>query len=238
MKLTPRLQKIADEIKPGETIADIGTDHGFLPLYLWEQNLSPKAIMADISKGSLDKAADNCRTFRPDVTFDLRLGSGLEVLAPGEVDTVVMAGMGGILMSELLGKDLQKAWSFSKYILQPRRHIGRLRFWLYDNGFSIVNEQLVREGKFICEILTVVPKEVAITRQMNADDIEYEFPMSLVRFRNDLTEEYLQGKLRLEREILESMKMGTLTTPKELQRQEYRVYYLQSLLGRCRNEDR
>ena len=144
-----------------------------------------------------------------------------------------MAGMGGNLMSELLGKDLQKSWSFSKYILQPRRHIGRLRFWLYDNGFSIINEQLVREGKFICEILTVVPKEVAITRQMNADDIEYEFPLSLLRFRNPLTEDYLRGKLRLETEILDSMQKGSLTTPKALQRQEYRVYYLQTLLRRC-----
>ena len=229
MKLTPRLQKIADEIKPGETMADIGTDHGFLPLFLWEQGISPQVIMADISKGSLDKAAENCRLLAPDTDFDLRLGSG-------EVDTVVMAGIGGNLICELLGKDLQKSWSFPKYILQPRRHIGRLRFWLYDNGFSITNEQLVREGKFICEVLTVIPKEVAMTRQMNAEDIEYEFPLSLVRFRNDLTAEYLQGKLRLEREILESMKMGSLTTPKELQKQEYRVYYLTTLLRRCLDE--
>lgn len=234
MKLTPRLQKIAEEIKPGESMADIGTDHGFLPLYLWENKISPRIILADISPGSLEKAAENCRLFRPQETFDLRLGSGLEVLAPGEVDTVVMAGMGGILMSELLGKDLKKAWSFSKYILQPRRHIGRLRFWLYDNGFSITNERLVREGKFICEILTVVPKEAAITRQLNGDDIEYEFPLSLLRFRNDLTEEYLEGKLRLEKEILTSMQKGSLTTPKDLQRQEYRVYYLTTLLRRCR----
>lgn len=236
MKLTPRLQKIADEIKPGETMADIGTDHGFLPLFLWKQGISPQVIMADISKGSLDKAAENCRLLAPDTDFDLRLGSGLAVLAPGEVDTVVMAGIGGNLICELLGKDLQKSWSFTKYILQPRRHIGRLRFWLYDNGFSITNEQLVREGKFICEVLTVIPKEVAMTRQMNAEDIEYEFPLSLVRFRNDLTAEYLQGKLRLEREILESMKMGSLTTPKELQKQEYRVYYLTTLLRRCLDE--
>ena len=236
MKLTPRLQKIADEIKPGETMADIGTDHGFLPLFLWEQGISLQVIMADISKGSLDKAAENCRLLAPDTGFDLRLGSGLEVLAPGEVDTVVMAGIGGNLICELLGKDLQKSWSFPKYILQPRRHIGRLRFWLYDNGFSITNEQLVREGKFICEVLTVIPKEVAMTSQINAEDIEYEFPLSLVRFRNDLTAEYLQGKLRLEREILESMKMGSLTTPKELQKQEYRVYYLTTLLRRCLDE--
>ena len=74
MKLTPRLQKIADEIKPGETMADIGTDHGFLPLFLWEQGISPQVIMADISKGSLDKAAENCRLLAPDTDFDLRTG--------------------------------------------------------------------------------------------------------------------------------------------------------------------
>lgn len=112
MKLTPRLQKIADEIKPGETMADIGTDHGFLPLFLWEQGISPQVIMADISKGSLDKAAENCRLLAPDTDFDLRLGSGLEVLAPAEVDTVVMAGIGGNLICELLGKDLQNHGRF------------------------------------------------------------------------------------------------------------------------------
>ena len=61
MKLTPRLQVIANEIQQGETMADIGTDHGFLPLYLWEKGISPQVIMADISRGSLEKAAENCR---------------------------------------------------------------------------------------------------------------------------------------------------------------------------------
>ena len=97
MKLTPRLQTIADEINPGETMADIGTDHGFLPVYLWENKISPNVIMADISAGSLAKAEENCRAFFPDREFDLRLGNGLEILQPGEVDAVVMAGMGGIL---------------------------------------------------------------------------------------------------------------------------------------------
>ncbi|MBR5230415.1 MAG: tRNA (adenine(22)-N(1))-methyltransferase TrmK, partial [Firmicutes bacterium] len=80
VKLTPRLQKIANEIKAGETMADIGTDHGFLPIYLWEEGISPNVIMADISRGSLDKARDNCRMLHPEQEFDLRLGSGIEVL--------------------------------------------------------------------------------------------------------------------------------------------------------------
>ena len=237
VKLTPRLQKIANEIKAGETMADIGTDHGFLPIYLWEEGISPNVIMADISRGSLDKARDNCRMLHPEQEFDLRLGSGIEVLEKGEVDVVAIAGMGGILMTQILGADLKKAHSFSRIILQPRNHIGKLRYWLLNNGFKIVNEQLVREGKFICEILTVEPKEVAVSLNQEENDIEYEYPHTLIRFKNQLTEEYLQRKLSLEMQILRSMAMGSQTTEAQLRRARYRVEYLQYLLRRCRNDE-
>lgn len=234
VKLTPRLQTIANEIKPGETMADIGTDHGFLPIYLWETGICTHVIMADISRGSLDKARDNCRMLHPEQEFDLRLGSGIEVLGNGEVDAVAIAGMGGILMAEILGADLKKAHSFRRFILQPRNHVGRLRYWLLNNGFKIVNEHLVREGKFICEILTVEPKEVAVSLNQEENDIEYEYPHSLLRFKNELTEEYLQRKLLLETQILRSMASGSQTTEEQLKRAEYRVEYLQYLLRRCK----
>ena len=157
INLTQRLASIASEIKTGETVADIGTDHGFLPIFLWERNISPKVIMSDISKGSLKKAEDNCKLLYPDVSFDLRLGSGIDVIEKGEVDCITMAGMGGLLMAEILSKDIEKSHSYNKLVLQPRNKIGVLRHWLYNNGFSISNEKLVREGKFICEIITVIP---------------------------------------------------------------------------------
>lgn len=237
IKLSPRLKTIADEIEKGETMADIGTDHGFLPVYLWEKGICPKVIMTDISSGSLKKAEKNCRIRYPEVQFDLRQGSGIQILDSGEVDVIVIAGMGGILMTEILGNDLEKAWSFKKLVLQPRNRIGQLRYWLYDNCFSIKNEKLVREGKFICEILTVVPKEVAITRDLSSDDIEYEFPQKLLDFKNDLTEEYLQRKLDLEKEILKNMSEAKKKDYTLLRRQNYRVDYLQNLLRRCRDED-
>ena len=192
IKLTPRLKTIADEIEKGETMADIGTDHGFLPVYLWEAGICPQVIMADISRGSLSKAEQNCKGLHPYVDFDLRLGSGIEVLSEGEVDAVAIAGMGGILMTEILGADIHNAHSFKKLVLQPRNRIGHLRWWLYNNGFSIVNEKLVREGKYICEVITAVPREVAVPGDLGSDDIEYEFPHKLVDFRNELTEEYLE----------------------------------------------
>lgn len=237
IKLSPRLEKIAQQITAGETMADIGTDHGFLPIYLWENKICPKVIMTDISAGSLSKARENCEAYYPGEAFDLRLGSGIEVLEEGEADAAVIAGMGGILMTEILGKDLKKTHSLRKLILQPRKDVGKLRFWLFDNGFSITNEALVREGRFICEIITAIPKEIAITRQMNGDDIEYEFPHSLIDYHDPLLSEYLSVKRKREADILSNLRKGNHIAPLEIRHQAYRVEYIDYLLRRAGDEN-
>ena len=248
IKLSDRLKCIANEIERGETVADIGTDHGFLPIYLWENNISPMVIMADISKGSLEKARTNCLEAHPDMVFDLRLGDGIKVLENGEVDAVSIAGMGGILMTEILGADLEKSKSISKYILQPRNNVGYLRHWLMANGFEIKNEQLVREGKYICEILTVVPclyeeadeahakagaYGIGCIDDLSEDAIEYQFPNTLVEFKNPLTMEYLERHLKKENFILDSMKSGNKTTLDEIKHQEDRISYIERLVKIC-----
>lgn len=230
IKLSERLTTIAKEVKKGETMADIGTDHGFLPLFLWENRISPKVIMADISEGSLRKAKENCNKLYPDENFDLRLGSGIELLQKDEVDCIVMAGMGGILMTEIMERDKAKSKSYSKFILQPRNNIGILRHWLFNNGFSITNEQLVREGKYICEVITAVPIEKAVIRSMGPERIEYQYPHSLIKFQGPLTREYLSIKLKIEKNILYGMESSDNTSVTELRSQKYRIDYIQRLL--------
>lgn len=232
IKLTDRLRTISKEINKGETVADIGTDHGFLPIFLWEQGICHKVIMTDVSADSLGKARDNCAALHPEKSFDLRLGNGMEVIETGEVDVIVMAGMGGILMTEILKSDVSKSKSFKKLILQPRNNIGFLRHWLLNNGFSITKEQLVREGKYICEVITVIPKEIAVTKNMSADRIEYQYPHSLIDFKGPLTKEYLSNKLRIERDILRSMEKSLNTTKQELRSRKYRIEYLERLIGK------
>ncbi len=233
INLSPRLAAIGNEICKEETMADIGTDHGFLPVSLWERQICPKVIMVDVSQGSLAKARENCEKLYPEVNFDLRLGDGLKVLEPGEVDAVVMAGIGGMLMTEILEADLKKSKSFKKLILQPRNKVGRLRYWLYNHGFSVVKESLVREGKFICEILTVEPKEVAVSRNLDEDAIEYQFPRKLLDFQGPLTREYLVRKRDLELLILENMTTNGKLGEGELIHQQYRVDYLTQLINSC-----
>ena len=237
IKLSPRLDTISKEILKGETMADIGTDHGFLPIYLWEKGISPHVVLTDISPGSLKKASDNCLKLYPETKFDLRLGAGLTVLKEQEVDAVVIAGMGGLLMAEILDNDLEKSLSYKKIILQPRNNVGPLRFWLYNNGFRINNEQLVEEGRFICEIITAVPKEIAIPNGMTKEDIEWEFPLSLIDFQNHLTIPYLINKRKKEELILESMGKAHSTKFYEIRKQKYRISYIDYLLRRLKDEN-
>lgn len=232
IKLSDRLKTIAEEIELGETVADIGTDHGFLPVFLWESGVCSKVIMTDISEGSLNKARENCRRLHPGTEFDFRLGGGIEVIGRGEVDCIVMAGMGGILMTEILGKDPAKAASYKKLILQPRNNIGALRHWLYDNGFSIKNEKLVRERKYICEVLTAVPKEVAVTRTLGPERIEYQYPHTLIKFAGPLTREYLSTKLRIEKDVFHGMEASSATPPSKLRAQQYRIEYIERLINK------
>lgn len=157
IKLSDRLQLIANRINEKETMADIGTDHGFLPIYLKLSGISPKVVMCDVSIPSLQKAKDNADLYAASENgMYFRAGDGLQVLENGEVNTVVIAGMGGKLIRDIMAHDLDHTRSFKKFILQPRIGQGHLRKWLIENGFRIVSEDVVIEGDYIPEIITAI----------------------------------------------------------------------------------
>ena len=147
IKLSDRLNVIAEEIEMGETVADIGTDHGFSADFFMGKPYIPQSDHDRYKRGISNKAIENCHRFHPETEFDFRLGSGIDVLSEGETDDLIIAGMGGMLMTEILGKDPYKAKSFKKIVLQPRNNIGRLRHWLYNNGFSVKNEKTGAGGQ-------------------------------------------------------------------------------------------
>ena len=210
--LTDRLQMIADEIQQGETMADIGTDHGFLPLHLWENGISPSVIMCDVSEPSLAKAKAAAGAYQFGNELDFRAGDGLQVLSEGEVDDIVIAGMGGLLISDIMSFDLDKTCSFGKFILQPRNNSGLLRYWLASHNFDIVKKQLVREGKFICEIITAKPPKSAEIVVLgpseplpDAGEACWELPEDIFGLQPELAAEYAQVKLGIEEKILEGI---------------------------------
>ena len=210
-RLSDRLRVIADYVRPGETVADIGTDHGLLPVELVRSGRCPRAVMTDISAGSLAKARLLGADYIAAGSLDAREGDGLKPLLPGEVDTVVLAGLGGNLMIDILGDDPEKAAGYPRYILQPRKATGRLRCYLYEQGYAIAGERIADENGHLCEILSVVspggdregclldpldPAYAAVTGE--PDHIQWEIPLYYGRLTDPLMTEYLERKLQRE----------------------------------------
>ena len=119
IKLSPRLEVIAGCVAGVKSMADIGTDHGYLPVYLVENELVSRAIASDTNQQPLKKAEKIIKEQQLEKQIETRLGSGLSVLKPGEVDAVVMAGMGGLLIRDLLEAQPDVARQQKKLVLQP-----------------------------------------------------------------------------------------------------------------------
>ncbi len=237
-RLTDRLQLIAEQIQTGETMADIGTDHGFLPIYLWRNGISPKVIMCDISEPSLDKAIKAAQEFHSSDKLLFRAGDGLKVLDNGEVDAVVIAGMGGNLICDILAANITKAKSFKRFIFQPRNNCGNLRYWLEHNGFYVYRNLLVREGKFICEIICAIPTrdDAEVNGNCHRSNFEknhayWDFPRDIIKSQGDLAIEYARTKLSIEEKILEGLMLSTEEKLSEIDQVKNRIEYFKSLLA-------
>ena len=151
LELGPRLRAIA-ALAPEGCLADIGTDHGYIPVSLLLEGRIQRAIAADIGALPLDHARRTAAQYG--VTLDFRLGDGLSVLEPGEVDTIVIAGMGGDAITEILAA---APWSRAGplLLLQPMSKAEALRAWLPGNGYRVLAEELVQDKGVLYPILTV-----------------------------------------------------------------------------------
>ncbi|TAH63081.1 MAG: SAM-dependent methyltransferase [Gottschalkiaceae bacterium] len=201
MKLSPRLQAIADYVQKGATVADIGTDHGYIPVYLVDNNVSNKIIATDINIGPLENAKSYIEKKSYEEIIETRLGNGLEPLLPNEVDTVIIAGMGGLLITEILENSQVVTQNINRFILQPMVGSEELRKHLYRNKYKIIDEKLAKEGHKIYEII------VATHGEDNIDnEIYYEIGKKLVENKDKHLKELLEVKIRKTEKILIALK--------------------------------
>ena len=202
LKLTDRLLKIASLVDKDKKVADIGTDHGYIPVYLLNKNIINYAILGDINKGPLENARKEVVKNNLLDKVDLRLGSGIEVLKPNEVEQIIIAGMGGILINEILMANEEVAKTTEKLILQPMQAPEELRRFLYQNGYKIIDEHLVREDHRIYEIIVcryenLPPQEI--------DPIYYEVGKKLIDKKDPLLKDFIQNKIRINKNILNKL---------------------------------
>lgn len=201
MSLSNRLQTIANFIPQNTIVADIGTDHGYIALFLIENKICKKVIATDISKNSLDKIVANVKQTKYEKDIDMRVGDGLGPIKAFEVDTVVIAGMGGLLIKDILDKDKTKRDSITNFILQPNIAGRELREYLYQNNFQIMDEKLVKEdGKFYEVIWAQKGKDWV------EDEIYYEIGEKLLKNKDPLLKEFTNNKIQMNQGILKELK--------------------------------
>ncbi len=153
-----RLLTIAGLIEKDVVVADVGTDHAHLAIYLLKNGLANKVIASDVKAGPLAAARRNIADCALEHKIELRLADGLTPYRPAEVDVFVIAGMGGHTIADILAADIELARAARYLILQPMQNRPFLRRWLYQNGFSISVEQIAREGTKFYNIIKAVDK--------------------------------------------------------------------------------
>lgn len=228
MKLSSRLLALSGEVTAGKGLADIGTDHGKLPVYLVLNGIIPYAIASDSRIESLKKAEKLVDAYGLNDKIEIRLGNGLDVLNPGETPQMVVAGMGGPLIAEILSKGINTARSAEKLILQPMQYPEYLSRWLYHNHFVIKNEELVEDGGKIYRIFVCcsgVPKPVN-------DDIFYEIGEKLIEKKQPLLGKYISQSIERYMYIYQN-----LSGIDEKIKIKDKVNRLEGILNECKGTD-
>ena len=201
MQLSQRLSSVASMVTAGNCLADVGTDHGYVPIYLYERQMIPRAIAMDINKGPLERARLHIAEYGYQNAIETRLSDGMAALKPGEVDSVVIAGMGGPLMVKILSAYPEVTASLKELILQPQSEISEVRVWLYEQGYEIVEEHMVFEdGKYY-------PMFKAV-KNPNVDkltDLEYKYGKLSVLKEKDVLKAFIVRELANKQSILEKL---------------------------------
>lgn len=149
MHLSKRLERVASFVKEGSVVADIGTDHGYIPIYLVKEKRAVSAIAMDVRTGPLSRAKEHIAEYGLTDRISVRLSDGLEKLCPNEADTVVIAGMGGELMIRILRQGRHMWESVRQWVLSPQSELAQVRRFLAQESFLIEKEDMLEEdGKF------------------------------------------------------------------------------------------
>ena len=202
IKLTPRLQCVADCIKKCQLLADIGTDHAYIPIYAVKKGIATNAIASDVVKGPLQIATDNIKSHGLENQISPRLADGLKS-AEG-ADVIVIAGMGGKLICTILENSMEIAKNADYLVIQPMTCSYELRKFLHENGFSITEEKLAREEDKIYNIMVVKKGE-----EKFEDEFYYHIGKKLFENRSPLLSEYIRMRADVIQKQINGLKISS-----------------------------
>lgn len=205
MILSNRLKHISDLVTEVKSIVDVGTDHAYIPIYLVKNDIVKSAIASDINKGPVDKAKKNVEVYGLEDRITCRLGGGLTTVSPKEVEVAIIAGMGGNLIRDIIQDSMDVFKELSYTILQPVQNPEVLREYIYKEGFTILDEIIVKDEEKYYEIIKVKYDK----NQKTMDPIYYEISEILLKKRDPIFKEYIEYKLNKYTRVYENLKEET-----------------------------
>lgn len=200
MELSRRLLAVANLVSDGLTVADIGTDHGYIPIFLLETEKSPEALAMDINEGPLLRAREHIAEHSLDDYIKTRQSDGVKNLQAGEADCVIIAGMGGALTVKILEEGKEVFKQLKEFVLQPQSEIYKVRNYLVHNGYQIIAEDMVLEdGKFY-PMMKVINGQAA-----EYNRVELRYGRELLVQKHPVLKEYLGREKTLKKMILQNL---------------------------------
>lgn len=217
--LSQRLQTVVKYIPKGFKMADIGSDHAYLPCHVAKRGIVPFAIAGEVVEGPFQSAVKQVKFEGLEAQISVRMGDGLEVVNAGEVDCITICGMGGTLISTILESGKDKLEMVKRLILQPNVGSRAVRFWLFENGWKLIDEEILEEDGKLYEVLVAEQGE---PRTGYSNELEAGFLLGpiLMKNQNEPFRNKWQGELANWRRILAQMEQGTESAENELRKQE------------------
>jgi tRNA (adenine22-N1)-methyltransferase len=183
-KLSDRLATVANYIPKGSRIADIGSDHAYLPCHMVKKGAVRYAIAGEVAEGPYQSALKQVQLEGLTKSIDVRKGDGLEVIQPGEVECITIAGMGGTLITSILEAGKDKLVNVERLILQPNVGAHAIRSWLCENNWRLVSESILKEEGKIYEVL-VAQNGTGEDIYCDMQELELLFGPYLLKEKND-----------------------------------------------------
>lgn len=224
MQLSERLSAIANMVKKGNRVVDVGCDHGYIPIWLVKQGWIPGAIAMDINKGPLLRAKDNIEQHGLSPYIETRLSDGVAALLAGEGDTLAIAGMGGPLTERILEQGADVLESIKEIILEPQSEIGHVRQYLQEHGYEITAEDMVFEDGKYYPIMKVVHGSMRPLQE-----VEAEYGPCLLQDRHSVLYKFLKHELtgaeRLSQELSGVQSAGAERRMEKLRQEMGRIHH-------------
>ena len=210
MELSKRLYAVAALVTEGASVADVGTDHGYIPIYLIQEKIASRVIAMDINKGPLERARIHIEEQGLSDWIETRLSDGTQALVPGEADTLITAGMGGGLVIHILEDGKEVISQMKTCILQPQSEIDKVRRYLTQEHFLIVDEDMVEEdGKYY-----------PILKSETYEEYEYYYGKKLLEKKHPVLRDFLLRECAIQEKILKQLNKQADSTSIQVRKAE------------------